>query len=248
MVSLDRYHAYRTAAKALNQQIMDALVDRAALMGAARGLDIARGDTIVFESEAEMNVLMDYALYESRVHGQSLVQGCREQTALLSPMQRALLDAMCQSYTSLFRIADIGRDDHTNMLVDVLDQRKQTPLVDILFSRTAEPGMLLFSRVVPLAEMNMTAGIAFVFTGRPAGLPGAALQAGEQAGKSPHRVGAAVSRILSLESDRWHRRAVCVNRAQGARARPRPISQIHQPHASTVVYVPRVLGSFTGYA
>jgi hypothetical protein len=165
MVSLDRYHAYRTAAKALNQQIMDALVDRAALMRAARALDIARGDTFVFESEAEMNVLMDYALYESRVHGQSLVQGYREQTALLSPTQRALLDAMCESYTSLFRMADIVRADHTIMLVDALGQRPETPLVDIMFSRTAEPGMLLFTRVVPLAEMNMTAGIAFVFPG-----------------------------------------------------------------------------------
>jgi len=165
MVSLDRYQAYRAAARALNQQIMDALVDRAALMRAARALYIARGDTFVFESEAEMNVLMDYALYEHRVNGRSLVQVYREETSLLAPMQRELLDAMCQSFLSLFRMGDIVPADHTIMLVDELDHRPEIPLVDIMFSRTAEPGMLLFTRVVPLAGMNMTAGIALVFPG-----------------------------------------------------------------------------------
>ena len=165
MVSLDRYQAYRAAVRALNQQIMDALVDRAALKQAARALDITRGDTFVFESEAEMNVLMDYALFEHRVKGQSLVEIYREQTPLLAPMQRELLDAMCESYASLFRMADVIAADHTIMLVDELDRRPDVPLVDIMLSRTAEPGMLVFTRVLPLAEMNMTAGIAFVFPG-----------------------------------------------------------------------------------
>src|SRR6266568_702830 len=111
MVSLDQYQAYRTAARELNHQIMDALVERPVLMRAARALDVARGDTFVFESEAEMNVLMDYALYEHRLGGQSLVQRYREQTTSLSPMQGELLDGMCQSYTSLFRITEVQADD-----------------------------------------------------------------------------------------------------------------------------------------
>ncbi len=165
MVSLDQYQAYRQAARELNQQIMDALVERAVLMPAARALDIARGDTFVFESEAEMNVLMDYALYEYRVHGQTLVQGYREKTTPLSPMQQELLDGMCQSYTSLFRIMAVQSTESVLVLADRLQQREDIPLVDIMFSRTAEPGMLLFTRVVPLSVMNMTAGIAFAFPG-----------------------------------------------------------------------------------
>lgn len=165
MVSLDSYQAYRTAARDLNHQIIDALVDRAALMRAARALGVARGDTFVFESEAEMNVLMDYALYELRVDGQPLVQVYREQRTPLSPMQQEILEAMCRSYTSLFRMTDIVAAESTIKLIDVLGQRATIPLVDIMFSRTAKPGMLLFTRVLPLAEMNMTAGIAFVFPG-----------------------------------------------------------------------------------
>ena len=107
MVSLDQYQAYRKAAKELNHQLMDALVERPVLMRTARAFDIARGNTFVFESEAEMNVLMDYALYEYRRQGQSLVQRYREQTTSLSPMQRELLDGMCQAYTSLFRITAV---------------------------------------------------------------------------------------------------------------------------------------------
>jgi hypothetical protein len=165
MVSLDQYQAYRKAAKELNQQLMDALVERSVLMRAARALDVARGNTFVFESEAEMNVLMDYALYEHRRYGQSLVQRYREQTTSLSPMQRALLDGMCQAYTSLFRIAEVQAAESTLVLADRLQQREDIPLIDIMFSRTVEPDMLLFTRVIPLPMMNMTAGIAFVFPG-----------------------------------------------------------------------------------
>ena len=165
MVSLDHYQAYRNAARELNHQIMDALVERAVLMRAARALDIARGDTFVFESDAEMNVLMDYALYEDRVQGKALVQVYREQTTALSPLQRELLDGMCQSYTSLFRITEVQATESTLVLADRLQEREDLPLIDMMFSRTAAPGMLLFTRVVPLAGMNMTAGIAFAFPG-----------------------------------------------------------------------------------
>jgi hypothetical protein len=165
MVSLDQYQAYRKAARELNHQLMDALVERPVLMRAARALDIARGNTFVFESEAEMNVLVDYALYEYRLHGQSLVQRYREQTPSLSPMQRELLDGMCQAYTSLFRITEVQAAESTLVLADRLQQREDIPLIDILFSRTVEPDMLLFTRIVPLPMMNMTAGIAFVFPG-----------------------------------------------------------------------------------
>jgi hypothetical protein len=51
------------------------------------------------------------------------------------------------------------------VLADRLQQREDIPLIDILFSRTVEPDMLLFTRIVPLPMMNMTAGIAFVFPG-----------------------------------------------------------------------------------
>jgi len=51
------------------------------------------------------------------------------------------------------------------VLADRLQQREDLPLIDMMFSRTAAPGMLLFTRVVPLAGMNMTAGIAFAFPG-----------------------------------------------------------------------------------
>src|SRR6266851_4811249 len=128
----------------------DALVERAVLMPAARALDIARGDTFMFESEAEMNVLMDYALYEYRVQGKALVEVYREQTTPLSPMQRELLDGMCQSYTSLFRITEVHAAESTLVLADRLQQWADIPLIDIMFSRTVKPGMLLFTRVVPL--------------------------------------------------------------------------------------------------
>jgi hypothetical protein len=165
MVALDRYQAFREAAKALTQDVMEALVDHAVLSRAGRALDVARGHTFVFESESEMNVVMDYALYEDLVDGQSLVQRYRDQATSLSPLQRELLDAMAHAYASLFRTTAIIPAEHALVLTDLLGQRPDIRLIDIRFSQTAAPGMLLFTRIVPLPELNMTTGMAFAFPG-----------------------------------------------------------------------------------
>ena len=165
MVSLHQYRAFREAAQALTQQIMEALVDHAVLTRAGRALDVARGDAFVFESEAEMNVLMDYALYDDLVDGRSLVQRYRDQATGLSPLQRELLDAMCEAFASLFRIADIRRTEHMLVLTNLLDQRDDVRLTDVRFSQTAEPGVLLFTRIIPVPQMNMTTGMALAFPG-----------------------------------------------------------------------------------
>ena len=144
---------------------MDALVERPVLMRAGRALDITRGDTFVFESEAEMNVLMDYALYEYRRHGQSLVQRVSRANDVAEPDAAGAARWHVRVVHLVVSDTEVQMAESTLVLADRLQQREDIPLIDIMFSRTVEPGMLLFTRVIPLSMMNMTAGIAFVFPG-----------------------------------------------------------------------------------
>ena len=52
------------------------------------------------------------------------------------------------------------------LLRDLLNDRDDVSLTDINLSRTAVPGFLLFLRVVPLRDFNITSGFMFAFRGQ----------------------------------------------------------------------------------
>jgi hypothetical protein len=58
---LKKYKQYRKVGKELNSKIMDACLERDVLLKSARLLHMTRGDILVFESEDETSVLMDFA-------------------------------------------------------------------------------------------------------------------------------------------------------------------------------------------
>ncbi|MBI4316908.1 MAG: hypothetical protein HY675_00340 [Chloroflexi bacterium] len=57
----------------------------------------------------------------------------------------------------------VSKSDHSLTLRDLLSEREDVKLTDVGFSQTAIVGSLLFLRVVPFDDFNMTSGIAFVF-------------------------------------------------------------------------------------
>ena len=59
----------------------------------------------------------------------------------------------------------VSGSDRTLLLRDLLGKRGEVKLTDIHLSETAVVGILLFLRVVPLADFNMTSGVMFVFPG-----------------------------------------------------------------------------------
>lgn len=48
---------------------------------------------------------------------------------------------------------------------DILNKKDNIPLMDIALSKTAVPGILLFTRLIPFKDFNMTSGAGFVFPG-----------------------------------------------------------------------------------
>jgi hypothetical protein len=129
---------------------------------AGRRLGILKDDILVFGDEEETNVLMDFALYDLRMNGQSAVEAYQELGGLNST-EKDVLQAMRASYSSLFKIEAISVSESILHLRDLLNDRGGIKLIDVAFSQSAVRGLLLFIRLVPFKDIYMTSGISFIF-------------------------------------------------------------------------------------
>lgn len=165
MTLIEKYKIYRKIGMELNHKIMKSCLDHDVLMKSARLLDIVRGDTLIFDSEDETSVLMDFALNEYRVSNKNTIEIYREKIGWQNEKEKDILDALLSSYTSLFKVISISEAENALLLNDILNKKDNIKLMDIGFSKTAVPGLLLFTRLVPLKDFNMTSGVSFIFRG-----------------------------------------------------------------------------------
>jgi hypothetical protein len=130
---------------------------------AGRRLGVLREGILVFRNEDETSVLMDFALNDLKTDDKTVVQMYQERIGEIKDVERGILNALISSYTSLFRIDSISASDSILFLTDLLNDKTDIRLVDICFSQSAIPGLLLFMRLVPFKSAFMTSGISFIF-------------------------------------------------------------------------------------
>jgi len=165
MTLIKKYEKYRKIGKELNQKIMHSCLDREVLMNSAMLLGAVHEGTLVFDSENETSVLMDFALNDYKVNNKNTIEIYREKIGWQNKIEKDILDALLSSYTSLFKVISVSEIEKTILLNDILNKNGNIKLIDIGFSETAIPGLLLFIRLVPFKYFNMTSGISFVFRG-----------------------------------------------------------------------------------
>ena len=79
-------------------------------------------------------------------------------------MENEILASLLSAYNSLFEVVAVS--GNIIILKDLLiEEDRFITLLDIGFSLTCTPGMLIFIRVVPFKDFNMTSGVSFVFRG-----------------------------------------------------------------------------------
>jgi hypothetical protein len=165
------YQRLRTAGRELNNRLVQRL-SRDELHEGGRKLGILRGGTLVFDTEDETSVLMDYCLYDVRRNGRNTI----EQYLIDSPPdpesdEMTCLRAMQQAIYSLFVVESVER----GLGVIVRDFLSQEVLlvVDMGFGSTAQPGLVFASRLLHHDGFSMTGGAALPVAVLPADQRGA---------------------------------------------------------------------------
>ncbi len=162
---VEKYKKYRKVGMNLNNKIMETSLDHDIIMEAARLLGIARGENVLmFETEDESSVLMDFILNDYRVNSQSIIAIYRDKMGWENEIEKEILEALLSAYTSLFRITSISKGEKI-VLEDLINRKEGIELIDINLSKYGVPGLLLFTRIVPLKDFNMTSGVSFAFPG-----------------------------------------------------------------------------------
>jgi hypothetical protein len=152
------YQRLRTVRLHLNNTLAG-LLSKETLQASGRALGLLKRDILVFDSEDEMAILMDYAIYNVRPDGRNAVQRYLDESPPPpNSEQRAVLESMLRAYYSLVQIVDVER----GVGVSVHDVLRDEPgfLVDIGFSATARQGMLMATRVIPSDGFLTTGGAA----------------------------------------------------------------------------------------
>lgn len=164
MSLVERYKRIRQAGRKLNHKMLDIFFTREAIEDSARLLGVLQGGTLAFDSEDEMSVFADFILHEYSLNGRKAVEIYREEIGGEDEVEEEILASLSSAYTSLFKVVAIMGD--TAFLKDLLaEEEKFIELTDITFSKTATPGLLIFTRIVPFKDFNMTSGVSFLFWG-----------------------------------------------------------------------------------
>ncbi len=161
--SIRRYRHYRTAQAALNNKIVNSL-SQDAFDAAVRGLGVGAAERrLQLESEDEISVLMDYAIYEVGSPGTRVIDRYREHTGGGDPIERELLDAMAASAVGVYRVQSIDQQTCQLRLKQLAPAERDIIVTDINFSQSPVQGAVFFTRLLELPEFTMTGGAALVF-------------------------------------------------------------------------------------
>jgi len=142
--------------KALPKDTLTACAKRLGLLSTGRGRQ--QQDVLLLDDEYELAVLMDYCLYHGRQDdGRTII----EQTLVEAPPasgsdELTLLQAMAEARFSLFIVETTVPG--VGVTIRDLLRAESLFLVDLGFSETAPPGMVLTGNVISLPELSMTTG------------------------------------------------------------------------------------------
>lgn len=162
---IKKYQQYRNIGKDLSQAIFQKFTDSQSIRDVGKLMGIWQGTTLILESQEEFNFIIDFSLFEYQVKGKSFIQRYQEENSELDEKESEILEAQLLSYTSLFKILETEPSNASLTLGDLLNDDQEVKIININLSRTARPGLLLFTRILPCFDFNMTSGMFCIFPG-----------------------------------------------------------------------------------
>ena len=155
---IDRYRRFRAISRSHNGGAFKCLSSQA-FMEQARRLGIARGRTLILNTEDEFTLVCDLALY-ARQGGRKRPLDRYAASQRLSPDsdEARVLDAMLAARFALIRVE--RRHPEAGLIVSDLMREKEFWLVDEGLESTAPVGFKMATRVYSPESFHMTAGVS----------------------------------------------------------------------------------------
>ncbi len=165
MIQIDGYLNIRETGKKLALKILEYNKDsKNAMIYAGKLLDFWNGEFMVFDRDEDTDILMDFLIFEKNKQGQRLINLFYDSDIELSDLEEEILEGQVDYYSSLFEILTIDISNCTIILKDLLNTgNPDFTLMDIALSQTGRTGLLIYTRLIPIREINMTSGVSFVF-------------------------------------------------------------------------------------
>jgi SEC-C motif len=160
--SLPLYKRFRQAGILLNRKLVKALSTE--IQEGGRRLGILRNDVLVFGSEDETHVLMDYCIYNVYRDGLNAVQ----RYLAKSPPPRdsdemLLLQAKLEAYYSIFKVIEVQRG--VGVVVRDILRDESDFIIDIGLGSSLRENAVFASRVIPIEGFLMTGGAGLPVSG-----------------------------------------------------------------------------------
>ncbi len=160
---ISQYQRLRAVANHFNLQ-MSEMISEAEMCDSARKLDLLVRAMLAFDSEHEMCVLMDHAIYNQRQNGLTIIERLLAATPPPTRSDQDIwLQAAVDSFHSIFLVTQILPG--FGMCVRDTSDGELLVVADVNFSKTAQLGMGIASRVVCLDEFAMLTGAALPICG-----------------------------------------------------------------------------------
>jgi len=164
-MTINEYKKIRNVGIDLAYKILNYDKDgRNEIIYAGKILDFWNGQAMQFESDDESDVLMDFLIYERNKKGTKLIDKFCDSDFELNGIEEEILKGMVNYHSSIFEIRDIDQDNCILIIIDLLDNNhREFKLIDIGFSQSARIGLVFFTRLIPIGDINMTSGVSFGF-------------------------------------------------------------------------------------
>jgi hypothetical protein len=158
---LRRYRRWRQLRIEIQSAAMKNVSPAAFLKGAKR-IGLADGNTIIANSEEELTLACDLALYSAGAGTTRAIDRCARMWPNRDPEEALVLQALCASRFSLFRV--IAKHELIGVLLkDAMRGGGELWLLDEGLEQCVKPGEFLATRAAPIEGFVVTCGAVIPF-------------------------------------------------------------------------------------
>ena len=158
----DEYKRYRNASREFHSKVIEAeQISREDIERAGKLLGFMQDGRLVFKSDSETDILFDFLIYDYQIDGENVIEKFQEDYQHENRLEKEILSAMLDSYTSLFQVEKIT--DQRIQLYDLINENRIENFIDINLIRTGNENFIMFLRRLKFQNFSMSSGVSFLY-------------------------------------------------------------------------------------